>query len=85
MPDLQSVSDSNIFIDADSMPGLEPVSVSGSSDSICADELEGECEGEDWFFEIDKDLDSPWAKDRTLRSYLGLKVKIICLLALIWS
>jgi len=62
IPNLQSVSDSDISTDTDSMPGLKPVSVSGSSDSICADELEGECEGEDWFSEIGEDLDGPWGE-----------------------
>ena len=78
MPDLESVSDSSessvtTTTDADSMPSLVSVSDSSDSDFVSNCDDIKEDDGEDWFSDVDEDLDSPWGEGWETKELSGIE------------
>ena len=78
MPDLESVSDSSessvtTTTDADSMPSLVSVSDSSDLDFVSTYNDIKEDDGEDWFSDVDEDLDSPWGEGWETEELSGIE------------
>jgi hypothetical protein len=80
MPDLASVSDSseslvNVTTNADSMPDLVSVSNSSNPDLVSmSDDVEEE--REDWFSDVDEDLNSLWGEGWETEELSGLRATV---------